>query len=170
VRKKILFTLFLFVGSIFEAKLQSPCDTGVQAPLFTAVTLQGDTLSLASYRGDIVLLDFWASWNIPSRKHNLSTKKIFEKYRAISLRKKRKFVVIQVSLDTRRDLLATAISKDNLYWKTQICDYRGWYSPYASLFNVMRVPSNFLIDTAGVIIAKDVWENTLDEALQKQMQ
>ncbi len=150
--------------------LDNPVTPGNQAPHFAATTLYGDTLNLDSLHGNIVLIDFWASWNVPSRKNNLTTKKLYEKYRAASLRKKRKFMVIQISLDTRSDLLQAAISKDNLYWKTHICDFKGWKSPYVSLFHLRRIPTNFLIDTAGVIVAKDVWEGVLDSELSRLMQ
>lgn len=133
-------------------------------------TIYGDSVNSESYKGKVVLVDFWSSWNAPSRKHNLTTKKIYEKYRGLSVRKKRQFTVIQVSLDTRRDLLNIAISKDNLPWRTQICDYTGWYSPYVSLFDVKKLPSNFLIDTAGIIIATNIWDNDLDIAVKKQLE
>jgi thiol-disulfide isomerase/thioredoxin len=139
------------------------------APVFTAITSMGDTLSLSGYRGNIVLLDFWASWNQPSRKHNLTTVKLYETYRSASLRKKRKFIVVQVSLDTRQDLWKTAIIKDNLYWKTHICDLKGWNSPFVALYNFRRIPTNVLIDTSGNIIGRDLWESSLDSALSVLM-
>ncbi len=170
MRKNLLFTFFIAIGCGLYAWIQQPCAIGQKAPNFAAQTIYGDTLSLEKYRGNIVLLDFWASWNTASRRHNLTTRKTYEKYRAISLRKKRKFIIIQVSLDTRPDLHTTAISKDNLYWKTHVCDYKGWHSDYTTLFNINRLPTNFLIDTAGIIVAKDVWDANLDEQLQTLMQ
>jgi thiol-disulfide isomerase/thioredoxin len=155
--------IFLVCAVVYSAG-QEP-SVPVKAPLFTAVTAYGDTLSLANQRGNIVLLDFWTSWNQPSRKHNLTTVKIYEKYRAVSLRKKKKFVVIQVSLDTREDLWRAVLIKDNLYWKTHICDLKGWNSPFVSLYDLKRIPTNFLIDTAGNVVGKDLWENRLDSAL-----
>ena len=143
---------------------------GELAPNFSGITISGDSLSLVSFRGNIVLVDFWASWNQPSRRNNLATRKILEKYRALSLRKKRKFLVVQISIDTKPDLLTTAISKDNLYWKTQLCDYKGWESKYVEQFMIRRVPANFLIDTAGYIIAKDIWSFTLDTTIQRLTQ
>jgi peroxiredoxin len=169
VFKKGLFICLLLLVSAFRAWVQQPIALGQPAPTFTARSIYGDTIQLESFRGSVVLLDFWSSWNGVSRKHNLSTKKIFEKYRAYSLRKKKKFNVIQVSLDTRMDLLSVAISKDNLYWRNHICDFKGWYSPYVNLYDIKRIPANFLIDTAGVIVARDVWENALDEAVKKQL-
>lgn len=170
MRKNLLFTFFIAIGCGLYAWIQQPCAIGQKAPNFAAQTIYGDTLSLEKYKGNIVLLDFWASWNTGSRRHNLTTRKTYEKYRAISLRKKRKFIIIQVSLDTRPDLHTTAISKDNLYWKTHVCDYKGWHSDYTTLFNINRLPTNFLIDTAGIIVAKDVWDANLDEQLQTLMQ
>jgi peroxiredoxin len=142
---------------------------GDKIPDFRAISIWGDTLYRSDFEGNIVLIDFWASWNLPSRKHNLGTKKIYEKYRALSLRKKRKFIVVQVSLDNRKDLLETAISKDNLYWKTQFCDYKGWKSPLIDRFGITKLPSNFLINTEGIIVAKNVWEANLDNALADLM-
>lgn len=161
--------LFVSLFSLGYSLTPEPSAIPEQAPVFTAITSMGDTLRLSSYRGSLVLLDFWASWNQPSRKHNHSTVKLYEKYRAMSLRKKRKFVVVQVSLDTREDLWKTAIIKDNLYWRTHICDFKGWNSPFVSMYHFKRIPTNVLIDTAGNIVARDIWENSLDSALNVLM-
>jgi hypothetical protein len=171
VGKKLVIVLgCMLIAVLVKGWLDAPVIPGKQAPSLTAITLSGDTLCLDSLHGNIVLIDFWASWNVPSRRNNLTTKKIYEKYRAASLRKRRKFMVIQIALDTRSDLLQTAISKDNLYWKTHVCDFKGWKSPYVSLFNLRRIPTNFLIDTSGIIVAKDVWEADLDSELGRLMQ
>jgi thiol-disulfide isomerase/thioredoxin len=163
-----LFISICSPGFIF-LPAQQPSDEPQKAPGFTAIAMSGDTVSLAQYRGNLVLLDFWASWNQPSRKHNRATVKLYEKYRALSLRKKRKFVVLQVSLDEREDFWRTAITKDNLYWRTHICDFKGWNSPFVSLYNFRRIPTNVLIDTAGNIVGRDLWEERLDSALNVLM-
>ena len=155
---------------IWPARVQQPCAIGLKAPLIVGTTIYGDSLNSESFMGKVVLVDFWSSWNAPSRKHNLTTKKIYEKYRGLSVRKKRQFTIVQVSLDTRRDLLNIAISKDNLPWRTHLCDYKGWYSAYVSLFDLKKLPSNFLMDTAGIIVATNVWEDDLDAAVKKQME
>jgi thiol-disulfide isomerase/thioredoxin len=143
---------------------------GTMAPAIVAVALTGDTLSLEKLRGNIVLVDFWASWNQPSRQHNLTTLKLYERYRALSLRKKKKFVVIQISLDTKPDLFDAAVRKDNLYWRNHLCDFKGWRGHLVNAYGIQRLPANFLIDTSGMVVAKDVWESTLDKALQQYMQ
>jgi thiol-disulfide isomerase/thioredoxin len=149
---------------------QQPLQIGDKAPSIEVIAATGDTISLAKLRGNMVLIDFWASWNQPSRQHNLSTLKLFERYRALSLRKKIKFIVIQVSLDTKPDLFDAAVRKDNLYWRNHICDFKGWRGDLVSAYKIQRIPANFLIDTAGVLVAKDVWESALDKALQPYMQ
>ncbi len=168
-KKPFLFSCFFLICT-HNAWLQQPIAVGQKAPDFSGITIYGDTLDTAAYKGGVILVDFWASWSLPARKHNLTTKKIYEKYRGLSIRKKRQFTVVQFSLDMRRDLLYIASSKDNLPWRSQICDYKGWYSPYVSLFNVKKLPANFLIDTAGVIIATDIWGDDLEAAVKRQME
>jgi thiol-disulfide isomerase/thioredoxin len=168
-KKSLVFAFLLFI-CIWPAFVQQPCAIGQKAPSLIGITIYGDTLTSESFKRGVVLVDFWSSWNIPSRKHNLTTKKIYEKYRGLSIRKKRQFTVLQVSLDTRRDLLSLAISKDNLPWRTQFCDFKGWHSPYAAMFDIKKLPSNFLIDTAGVIIATNIWGDELEGAVKKQLE
>ncbi|MES2778412.1 MAG: TlpA disulfide reductase family protein [Bacteroidota bacterium] len=167
---KIALSILAVIGFTGFSSEKAPSLLGEKVPLFTAISLSGDTVSMEKLKGNLVLLDFWASWNQPSRKNNLTTLKLYEKYRAVSLRKRRKFIVIQISLDTRADLWRTAIHRDNLYWKTHICDLKGWNSPYVSQFQFKRIPTNLLIDTAGNIIARDIWESRLDSALSVWMQ
>lgn len=160
----------LIIGLVGFSNPMSPAKTADKVPVFTAIAASGDTVSIEKLRGSIVLIDFWASWNQPSRKNNQTTLRLYEKYRAASLRKKRKFIVVQISLDTRPDLWRTAISKDNLYWKTHICDFKGWNSPYVNLFQFKRIPTNVLVDTVGNIIARDLWGTRLDSTLSVWMQ
>lgn len=167
---KIALTTLAIIGLAGFSREKSPSVMAEKSPVFTAIAASGDTISIEKLRGNLVLIDFWASWNQPSRKNNQTTLKLYEKYRAISLRKKRKFVVVQVSLDTRPDLWRTAISRDNLYWKTHICDFKGWNSPYVSLFQFKRIPTNLLLDTSGNIITRDVWGSRLDSTLAVWMQ
>lgn len=166
---KIALSFIAIIGIAGFSKEKSPVILAEKVPAFTAISASGDTVSIGKMKGNMVLIDFWASWNQPSRKNNLTTLKLYEKYRASSLRKKRKFMVVQISLDTRVDLWRTAIFRDNLYWKTHICDFKGWNSPYVSQFQFKRIPTNMLIDTAGNIIARDIWGFQLDSALSVWM-
>ena len=167
---KIALSILAVAGFAGFVNEKSPRAVAEKAPLFTAIAASGDTVSIENMRGNLVLVDFWASWNQPSRRNNQTTLKIYEKYRAISLRKKRKFIVVQISLDTRPDLWRTAIIRDNVYWKTHICDFKGWESPFVKQFQFKRLPTNMLIDTSGNVITRDVWGSRLDSTLAVWMQ
>lgn len=166
---KIALSFIAVIGFAGFSNEKSPGMPAEKVPVFTAITASGDTVSVEKMRGNLVLIDFWASWNQPSRRNNQTTLKLYEKYRAASLRKRRKFMVVQISLDTRVDLWRTAIHRDNLYWKTHICDFKGWNSPYVTQFQFKRIPTNLLVDTAGNIIARDIWGSRLDSALSVWM-
>lgn len=159
--------IIVFAGFSEE---KAPNVVSEKAPVFTAIAASGDTISTEKMKGNVVLIDFWASWDQTSRKNNLTTQKLYEKYRASSLRKKRKFIVVQISIDTRLELWRTAIFRDNLYWKTHICDFKGWNSPYVTQFQFKSIPANMLIDPEGNIIARNIWESRLDSTLSVWMQ
>ncbi len=128
------------------------------APDLVLPDVNGKTVSLSSFRGKYVLLDFWASWCSPCRAENPNVVAAYAKF------KNKNFTILSVSLDNSKDAWERAIKDDGLTW-TQVSDLKGWRSSAAALYNVQSIPSNFLIDTAGNIIAKNLREKQLDEVL-----
>ncbi len=128
------------------------------APEVVLPDVNGKTVSLSSYRGKYVLLDFWASWCGPCRGENPNVVAAYQKF------KNKNFVILSVSLDNSKDAWERAIKDDGLSW-TQVSDLKGWRSAAAVAYNVQSIPSNFLIDTGGNIIAKNLREKQLDETL-----
>lgn len=125
---------------------------GDQAPDFTLKNVKGEDVSLASFKGKYVLIDFWASWCVPCRQENPNVVKAFEKF------KDKKFTVLGVSLDGGEDgkkNWVNAIAKDGLAW-AHVSDLRGWGSYVAQLYHVKAIPANFLLDPTGKIIGKDL--------------
>src|SRR5690606_23321862 len=121
----------------------------------------GKPVSLSDFRGQYVLLDFWASWCGPCRAENPNIVKAFNKY------KDKNFTVLGVSLDAKEQNAAwlAAIKKDNLTW-TQVSDLKGWENEVAKQYGIRAIPQNYLIDPSGKIIAKNVRGGALERTLQ----
>ena len=119
---------------------------GSIAPDFTLPDVDGNPVSLSSFRGKYVLVDFWAAWCPDCRKENPNIVAAWEKY------KDKNFAVLGVSLDRKRDQWLAAIEKDNLTW-TQVSDLKYWDSEAAVLYCIRWIPMSFLIDPEGKIVS-----------------
>ena len=135
---------------------------GATAPEFAEADTSGKVISLSSFRGKFVLIDFWASWCGPCRHENPNVVKAFSHYKG------QNFTIIGVSLDRpgAKDKWLAAIHKDGLTW-TQVSDLKFWDSKTAGLYAVRGIPQNFLIDPNGKIIAKNLRGEDLDNKLEE---
>ncbi len=151
-------------GLAYEAKIEAARRTsvGAYAMDFTQNDTLGNPVSLSSFKGKYVLIDFWASWCGPCRAENPNLVKEFHNY------KDKGFTVLGVSLDQpgKHDAWMEAIRKDELDW-TQVSDLKGWNNEVAKMYNIQAVPQNFLLDPTGKIIAKNIRGEELGKTLKK---
>jgi thiol-disulfide isomerase/thioredoxin len=132
---------------------------GKPAPDFTADDTEGRPVSLSSRLGNgYVLIDFWASWCGPCRRANPQLVALYSEY------KDKGFDIFGVSLDSKKDAWLKGIADDNLAW-AQVSDLQYWHSAPAALYGVRAIPSNFLIDKDGIIVAKNLEGDELAERL-----
>ncbi len=133
-------------------------EVGYAAPDFTMADTDGKPVSLSSFKGKYVLVDFWASWCGPCRGENPNVVANYNKY------KTKNFTVLGVSLDEDKAAWLAAIKKDNLTW-THLSDLKGWNNAAAKLYGVESIPFNLLLDPTGKIIATDLRDADLGKKL-----
>ena len=132
------------------------------APDFEELKLdRKTTMKLSDLRGQVVLLDFWASWCGPCRKENPTVVRLYEKY------KDQGFTVMSVSLDQNEERWKQAIEKDQLSWPNHVSDLKGWSSAAPKKYSVRGIPFTVLIDKEGKIIDTNLRGAMLEQELAR---
>ena len=147
-------------ADLIEKSLQSAGigKVGSVLPEFKQNDANGKSISLSSFRGKYVLIDFWASWCGPCRAENPNVVKAFNAY------KDKGFTILGVSLDQDKNKWLEAIKKDGLTW-THVSDLKYWNNAVAVQFGIQSIPANFLIDPKGVVIGRDLRGEDLEKVL-----
>ena len=131
---------------------------GKKAIDFNVKDLDGNALSLEEYRGNVILLDFWAVWCAPCIAEMPNVKQVYEKY------KDDNFQIIGISLDNSRDTLVGYLEKEGIAWP-QVFDGDGWDNQVAKMYGIRAIPHMYLIDGDGVVRKSGVRGHALEPAV-----
>lgn len=132
---------------------------GTNSPDIVLPNSNGRDIALSSLRGKIVLLQFWSAEDRVSRIQNEALVELYSKYQS------KGFEIYQVSIDTNRSLWLDVLGKDKMTW-TNVGDMKGSVTALNN-FNVQRIPSNYILDREGVIVARDLQGPDLNRAVAK---
>ncbi len=148
------------LAAMVETQSPAPAGSGaLEVPEIALPNPEGDTIKLSSTKGSVVLLDFWAAWCAPCRIENPNLVKAYEMYHG------RGFQIYQVSLDKTREAWIKGIEDDQLGKWIHVSDVRYWNSVVVPLYKIESIPTNYLLDREGRVIAT----NLRGDALQRKL-
>lgn len=156
---RYFLTILISLSSVL---VNAQLKTGQPVPEIELPGKADTAIKLSSLTGKVVLIDFWASWCGPCRAANPSVQKLYKKY------KDKGFEVFAVSLDVNKPLWLKAIRQDRLTY-TQVIDVDGWLSKVAEKYFVDALPTNFLLDKTGKIVAINIEGKELFEKVKSMV-
>ena len=137
---------------------------GMEAPEIAMPDPEGVERKLSDLRGQVVLIDFWASWCGPCRRENPKVVRLYEKYHDQG------FEIYSVSLDKDREAWLKAIRDDHLSWPNHVSELNYWTSSGGKTYGIRAVPSTVLVDREGKVVARNLRGSDLERKLEQLLE
>jgi thiol-disulfide isomerase/thioredoxin len=135
---------------------------GAKFPDFTEKDLDGKPLSIAKYKGKVVLVDFWATWCGPCVAELPNVLKAYDDYHA------KGFEIVGISLDSDEQKTRAFLKERKMAWP-QYFDGKGWDNKLAVQYGVHAIPATYLLDAEGKVIGRDLRGDDLTQSLAKAL-
>lgn len=145
------------VSLFLSVQLTAQVRLGQQAPEISLPNIKDSIVTLSSFKGKVVLIDFWASWCGPCRRSNPAVVKLYNKYRNSG------FEVLGVSVDSKKNAWLRAVKQDNINY-AQVLE-RGGQSNFAYKYGVTQIPTTFLLNKKGIIVGIDLEGKELEDKI-----
>ncbi|MFV0506701.1 MAG: TlpA family protein disulfide reductase [Bacteroidales bacterium] len=142
---------------------------GDKAPEIREISLAGSTISLSDYRGNFVLIDFWASWCGPCKQERPYIVSVYNEFKDAHFNGGGSLKILSISLDKNQEAWAKGVNSMDMTWPGQISDLQGWTSKWASVYGVRSIPYNFVVDQNGIIVAKNLKGDMLYDFLENRL-
>lgn len=162
-RTLIFLSLFAIVAFVFYKYRQPRFVAGEKAPDFEVELLTGERAKLSDLQGKFVLLQFWGSWCGPCRKENPELVALYQKYHD------RGFEIFSIGIEQNPQAWQRAITQDGLLWKYHSMESSEFSGELAQKFNIVQIPTIFLLNTQGVIMGVNLRLEYIDRMLSEKI-
>lgn len=168
-----IFVLLIAVGfigwKIYNSYHQLEFSNGDIIPDISLPNQTNDTISLYSLKGNIVLVQFWASWCGPCRMENRDLVNLYSKFNAVEMKDGGAFKIFSISVDKNKSNWKQALEHDKMLWPDQVNDSLDFEKSISQVFNVHSIPTTFLIDQKAMVIGVNLSPMQLESVLEKRI-
>lgn len=163
------FILVCFAFISFNFLIDNEPKIGNQCPDFSGKLYNGKDFKISNLKGSYTLVQFWASWDLPSLTNNVDLTTAYLKYKDTKFIDGKKFNIVSISIDQKPETYHVVMAREVYPWPYFICDFNGWKSSLIDSFHVELIPTNYLLNPKGQIIAKNLYNDNLEIELQKYL-
>ncbi|MFV0483685.1 MAG: TlpA family protein disulfide reductase [Bacteroidales bacterium] len=166
----MLFCALLFSNINTLVAQNTGINIGDKAPEIREKSLSGNSINLSDYKGNYVLIDFWASWCGPCKQDRPRIVGVYNQFKDQTFIGGGNLKIFSVSLDKNQAAWSQGVQSMDMSWPGQVSDLQGWTSVWANVYGVRSIPCNFLVDQNGVIVAKNLKGDMLTSFLEKHVE